>query len=467
MPKVRILRRNADYTNYSSYADARAAADPGDLIQIWANLDEKILLKNEVDIWIAPGVTLNRTGATVTMIDNADGYTSAVKCKIYGYGKIQNNYTTTSARYECIKTINPDTQLSVECDTIEGLGGGIVFGFIIAPSVNIENATRFHLTCNKVVNQRTCAIKIGNRPLDPQNIISDININVTTAEIESDVFASSSDEGVVIANLGTGFIKIDEIICRHSGHCFMHAGGDITANIRKLSSITNDSTYRYQTVIVNHGTTSQKLILYFDEILALQYGGGITSSAGIEVNQGTGIIIGRRIYSKDGVAIYYSNENTRGYICCNEVISEGGGSNPVNAVELDNFMNEIIFDANYVQGWKDNGVIYSNGANAIIKNAKIKNTYTGASPSSIGIFITNANGTPIITLNNLKIVVGNTNDGKTIHYSPSGSIDIKNYGLLVNKAIDESKIVLKIGTGLTPPSPDVYNYQYIVSLDLD
>ena len=40
-------------TYYSTYADARSAAGSGDTIQIWADLDEQIILKDGVDIFIA------------------------------------------------------------------------------------------------------------------------------------------------------------------------------------------------------------------------------------------------------------------------------------------------------------------------------------------------------------------------------------------------------------------------------
>ena len=46
---------------YSTYAAARSAASSGDTINIWANLDEQILLKDTFNIWIAPNRIVDLT----------------------------------------------------------------------------------------------------------------------------------------------------------------------------------------------------------------------------------------------------------------------------------------------------------------------------------------------------------------------------------------------------------------------
>lgn len=62
MAKLSILKRNGDMSaTYPTYAAARAASVAGDVIQIWADLNEQIPLKDRVDIWIMPGVELNNT----------------------------------------------------------------------------------------------------------------------------------------------------------------------------------------------------------------------------------------------------------------------------------------------------------------------------------------------------------------------------------------------------------------------
>ena len=57
--QVSILKRDGSRTPYFTYADARTASVAGDLIQIKADLNEQIMLKNGVDIWLIPGVVIN------------------------------------------------------------------------------------------------------------------------------------------------------------------------------------------------------------------------------------------------------------------------------------------------------------------------------------------------------------------------------------------------------------------------
>ncbi|MCY7360702.1 MAG: hypothetical protein LH629_01330, partial [Ignavibacteria bacterium] len=57
-------------TFYSNYASARTASNAGDLIQIWADLtDEQLLLKDGVDIWIAPGRIIETSQGMPLIID--------------------------------------------------------------------------------------------------------------------------------------------------------------------------------------------------------------------------------------------------------------------------------------------------------------------------------------------------------------------------------------------------------------
>ncbi|MBK8381734.1 MAG: hypothetical protein IPL16_07570 [Ignavibacteria bacterium] len=126
-------------------------------------------------------------------------------------------------------------------------------------------------------------------------------------------------------------------------------------------------------------------------------------------------------------------------------------------MNLSNFTNQITIDANYIQGYRSNGVVFINDANVQIKNAKLVNTYTGTSVSSLGIFIA---GTKVITLINVQIVIGELSNGRSIYHTGStelNTFDLKNYGLFVNKAID-SNLKLLIGTNLGTG----YNYQYII-----
>jgi len=437
--KVSIMDRSGAIIYYSSYSSARSAASSGDLIQIWANLTEQIVLLNGADIWIAPGVTIKSGSSDTTIIAPTSG---ELNCKIYGFGIIKND-----TNGSCIFINNEDAKLKIECDVIEGQGGSV-------SSVNIQSASEFHLSCSKVYSRDFQALRLG-LTLNP-GLIQDINLNIT--RVETGNLTPTYTGTTAITTRGNGFVKIDEILCRNRGHCLSHREGNITAQIKKLQTINNISGDAGAALHVrqydgfNPGIGTQKLIIYFDEIESLT--GTVNSSAGIEIGEGTGVIIGRKVYCSDSPAIQIQGNDTSGYVKCNEIISQGSGGNaPVNAIEFSNFNNEITFDANYVQGYRNNGVIFINDANVQIKNALIKNSYTGTTVASVGIFIA---GSQIISLVNAKIVTGSLTSGQTIYYS-STSINVKNYGLFVNKAI-ESNVNLIVGTGS--------NYQYIINSEL-
>lgn len=106
-------------TFYSTYASTRTAANAGDLIQIWADLtDEQILLKDGVDIWIAPGRIIKTSNEMPLIIDNITGYTSPVNVNITGNGIFRNS----SDKHKCVKIINSGSKVSIMCDSVEGIG---------------------------------------------------------------------------------------------------------------------------------------------------------------------------------------------------------------------------------------------------------------------------------------------------------------------------------------------------------
>ena len=454
--KVSKLDKDGVVTYYSTYTAAKNASgnNPGDhdLIQIWADLlTEQIVLKDKVDIWIMPGVVINSGNSQTTIVAPTTG---ALNCRIYGQGKIKNHTIG-----NCIFINNPNANLVIECDTIEGNGGSSV-------SVNIQNAYKFHLTCNKVYNRDWQAIRFGQ--LLAPGLIQDINLNISKVETGNITTTSPFTGTTAITTRGNGFLKINEVLVRNAGHCLSHREGIITARINKLTSINNSISYPVAVHVRqysgNSDTGNQKIILYFDEIQALT--GVVTtnlSCAGVEIGEGTGIFIGRKVYSRDNPAFQIVGANTKGYLKCNEIISQGRANNsPVSAIELNNFTNELTVIANYIQGYRNNGVVFINDANVKIKNAKLVNTYTGTDVSSLGLFIA---GTKIISLINVEIVTGELTNGRTIYHTGttvSESFDLKNYGLFVNKAID-SNLKLLIGTGLSDPN---YNYQYIVDSSL-
>lgn len=65
--EVAIIKRDGSESLYTNYTSAKDEAVDFDLIQIRADLDEQIILKDKVDIWIMPGVVVNNTsGVTIT-----------------------------------------------------------------------------------------------------------------------------------------------------------------------------------------------------------------------------------------------------------------------------------------------------------------------------------------------------------------------------------------------------------------
>ncbi|MEO6694280.1 MAG: hypothetical protein ABIY50_09955, partial [Ignavibacteria bacterium] len=68
---------------------------------------------------------------------------------------------------------------------------------------------------------------------------------------------------------------------------------------------------------------------------------------GIVIGEGTGIFIGRRVFSSDGKALEIVGGSTKGYIKCNEMISEGTDSS-VSTLGLNDSNDQITIDVNYI-----------------------------------------------------------------------------------------------------------------------
>lgn len=423
--KVTILKRDGTQSSYyATYSLARAAAVSGDVIQVWADLPEKILLKDGVDLWIAPGVVLNRAAAGATILDNETGYTVPVTCNIYGTGILKNTNTSSSATV--CSLVNTGSKISIECDYIENLGSS-------QACIN-SSAAKLHLNCNKVFGRNHGAIFLNNNSAD---------INLVINNVETGLETNTNTGTTAIISRGNGFIKINEIFCRNVGHCLSHRGGEITAKIKKMTTVNNRSG-NISTVHLNQGSSSQKLILYFDEINNIA--GTNPSLCAIEVGQGNGIFIGRKVYSEilsstEGATIQIGGVSTQGFVKINEIVSKNS-----TALVLNQFTSEITIISNYVEGNRsdDAGVIFSfESATFIIKNATLRNLSSSSSAKGLGLFKNTGNGlTPNVTFNNVKIV----SNGAIIFYNrPSPEqIDIKNYELFGNKDI-ENNINLKIG----------------------
>ena len=419
-------------TFYSTYASARTAANAGDLIQIWADLtDEQILLKDGVDIWIAPGRIIKTSNEMPLIIDNITGYTSPVNVNITGNGIFRNS----SDKHKCVKITNSGSKITIMCDSIEGIGTDPEDSEWA--TVHIVNAAKFYLTCNKVSNVNQKAIYFDNE-------VADININADI--IENGEYAG----GDVISIKGDGILNANEVICRNNGSCLNHKAGTFIANILKLTSV-NEDVESAGTVHLSDGTGTQNLTLFFDEIQNLSKEGGnaVTASEGI-LN-----LNGRYIYSKAGLSMDLAADAD---ILVDEIISKTKGININNNPSSGN--KKVIIDANIIEGSNGNdGVIRSaTGSNYVVRNAKIKNTAT--SSPSIGIYIETGTNTldQAIELENLIIVTGvDTTDFSLFRDGTTVGIIIKNLGLFVKK--DKNTLVtFAIGTST--------NYKYVVSTDV-
>jgi len=419
-------------TGAVTFYSARTAANAGDLIQIWADLtDEQILLKDGVDIWIAPGRIIKTSNEMPLIIDNITGYTSPVNVNITGNGIFRNS----SDKHKCVKITNSGSKITIMCDSIEGIGTDPEDSEWA--TVHIVNAAKFYLTCNKVSNVNQKAIYFDNE-------VADININADI--IENGEYAG----GDVISIKGDGILNANEVICRNNGSCLNHKAGTFIANILKLTSV-NEDVESAGTVHLSDGTGTQNLTLFFDEIQNLSKEGGnaVTASEGI-LN-----LNGRYIYSKAGLSMDLRADAD---ILVDEIISKTKGINIDNNPSSGN--KKVIIDANIIEGSNGNdGVIRSaTGSNYVVRNAKIKNTAT--SSPSIGIYIETGTNTldQAIELENLIIVTGvDTTDFSLFRDGTTVGIIIKNLGLFVKK--DKNTLVtFAIGTST--------NYKYVVSTDV-
>ncbi len=407
-------------TYYSTYADARSAAGSGDTIQIWADLDEQIILKDGVDIFIAPGRVINMSSAMPTIIDNG---VSCI-CTISGNGIIKNSYHPglLSARYECIKITNGSSRISIVCDYI--LGFGKEEESIGGQTINIVEASKFNLICNSIQSNFNTAIDI-----------SDCNeVYIKCKKIQSGSVSSLNiGVPVILTSLGIGFIYADELNCKGFGSCLVHKEGILKSKILKITT-QDDETSAEPTILLDDGSENQELILYFDEIKNLNSNDGDA----VKVVEGKAVLKGRRIYSYKGFSLDLASDFQA---TCNEVISDTKGvfiHNPNTS--------DIVIDSDYIEGSTGYyGTIYSIGiAKYTIKNAKVKNSST--SSSSIGMYIDTNSGYPNVTLNNVIVVTGNLDEGQSI-YGTEGGISpnlVNNYGLFLN--VRASNIQYVVGT---------------------
>jgi hypothetical protein len=288
-------------TFYSTYSAARSAASSGDLIQVWADLsNEQILLKDGVDIWIAPGRVIETSNSESLIVDNGGGYTSAVNVSITGNGIFRN----TNAKYGCIKMTNSSSKVSINCDSLENAADDNTS--LEGSNIYIVNASKFHLSCDKISNSNQRAIYFANE-------VGDININANIIE------NGNIEGGDTISLKGSGFLNANEVICNNEGSCLNFKAGTLIANILKLTTIDAHLS-TVGTVQLSGGTGTQNLTLYFDEIQNLSTSGG----DGVNASEGILNLFGRRIFSAAGMSMDLA---ANADILVDEIISDAKGIN--------------------------------------------------------------------------------------------------------------------------------------------
>ncbi len=204
---------------YSTYGAARSAAGTGDVISIYANLTEQIILLDGVDVYIDPGTELNYSGDGPTITDNDD----PCKCNITGGGTIKNSYSGTTKR-ECIKISDPSSEVNIECYIIDGVGENN--STLEGSSVDVSAAAKFRLISTKVYNQFNTAIRISD--------CDDVFLNIRT--VESGTPSSPNAGSPVLSLEGTGSVYINELLCTGYGSCLNHKDRVIGATINKLKT---------------------------------------------------------------------------------------------------------------------------------------------------------------------------------------------------------------------------------------
>ena len=421
---------------YSNYEDARDNANDYDVISIFAYLDEQIVLKNLVDVYIDPGTVIDFSGKGPTITDNGE----QCKCNITGGGIITNTYSDTD-KEECIEISNSSSEVNIECFRIENEGddspdtGGV--------AVNVISAARFSLICNSVFSKYNTAIKISD--------CDDFFINILS--VESDLSMEPNTGAPVILVEAAGSMYINRLTCTGYGSCFAHKDGIVAATINKISTLQPDSetpTAANPTILLDAGTGDQDLVMYFDEIKNLN----LTEGDAVKITEGKASLIGRSVNCTQGKSLDLIENIISAFIQCDEIISLTEGINIENSDE------PILIEANYIEGNIGNdGVVRSaGGSNYVLRNAKIK--CTDETENSVCIYLPDGSiNDQTIEIENLILVTGELEDGDTIRRIGDNEISIKNLNLFVNKAIDEEKVKLKIGVGLEDPE---YNFKYIV-----
>lgn len=280
--------------------------------------NESLTLKNNADIFLNEGVTIDGTGVGIT-IQCSD---ATVTSSIYGLGTIQN-----SNNYAVL--INPGS-LNLQCKQIINYSTSYYGVYFSGGDVSIQ--------CDNV---STSAVGVW---INSSNKL-DININRIHCGISGLTGSSVPTTTALITN-GNGYVNVNEILSFNKGHCLSHRGGDVLAKVGKLWNWNNHASFAIVPLIVGQGTGTQTLKLYFDEINSTTNLATLSLWAGAvdAGSQGTLHLNGRSISGNGDWAVTIRN----------------------GSITVDN-----IYSGYNWGGISYNGLT-SNGHNLDIKNTKIK-----------------------------------------------------------------------------------------------
>jgi hypothetical protein len=402
-----------DIDFYSTYADARDNADAGDVISIYANLEESIVLKDEVDVYISPGTTIDTSGVDDYVIRDE----GACRCTVTGGGILKN------AGVECIYISDEDSEVNIDCHSVES--EGVNSQSVEGASVYVTAAKRFSLICDKVINMFNTPIFIEN--------CNDFFLKIRNVESGTSNNANNGAPAMFIN--GTGSVYFNELKCTGYGSCLSHIGGNLAATIKRILSLTPTSTSfdpTAPTVLLDNGAGTQELVLYFEEIKNHNLHGDA-----VRIAEGKASLMGKNIFSAGGLSLDLTDDIISALVQCDSIISLTKGINISNSGE------QIVIIANYIEGSDGNdGVIKCNdNCNLYLRDAKIKNT-TESSPS-VGIYITDTEDpTQKIMIENLIIVTGTGEDDYSILRDGELEIEVKNLLLFANNKISNNIILL-------------------------
>jgi photosystem II stability/assembly factor-like uncharacterized protein len=246
------------------------------------------------------------------------------------YNSSTSVFSNVTTYAQAIYLANSLSEVDIQAETIWGYGANTVNSF---NGVTIDNVARkLWLKANTVYSLYNCGIYNRSNSLS-NNSTTAINFDIkyvyTGLPTRRDAGSS------VIVNYGGGYIKIDEINAYCVGHTFSSRSGELTIDIMKARSWNNNNNNYTYGVYIAQGTGTQKLNLFFDELLSYDGQHGQSMPA-FSVEQGIVAIHGNRIYSQNNFAVYNDTGSLAGDSTLNvkEIVGAAGvyNNNPKKVI---------------------------------------------------------------------------------------------------------------------------------------